>query len=145
MSSPAEGAKDLLITAGVAALVESGSAWTIKVGRIIEVPDKLLAVFDTGAAQNANPAWLLDYPTIQCIIRGPKEGYSSGWSKGLEVKDVLLGLDPTTVNGDSWDAVTCMGDLIPLKYDDLNRPLFSINFRIILEPAASGLTNRAAL
>jgi len=142
--SPAVGIKDILINEGIAALVESGNAWTVKVGRILESPDKLLACFDTPGL-NPNPKWLVDYPTAQVFIRGPIDGYQAAWEKAKEVKDALVGRDPETLNGDLWDAILGMGDLIFVRFDERNRPIFTMNFRLIIEPEASALSNREPL
>lgn len=139
MSSPAEGAASLLTSAGIAT-----SGWEIKVGRLVDKPDKLIVMMDT-PGQNPNPKWLLSYPFIQAIVRGPKDGYGAGWAKAKEVQDVLLGLEPQDVNGDRWSGVTGVGDISFVRYDDNNRPLFSVNFRLLLEPATSPLTNREPL
>lgn len=145
MVSPATSIKDIIVTEGLAvASNPSTSQWLVKVSRLTEDQDRMLSCFDT-PGQNPNPKWLLDFPTAQVMIRGDIDGYDAAWTKGKQVQDVLLGRDPEVVNGDSFYSITGLGDLVFLRYDEKNRPLFSVNFRIILEPALSAESNREAL
>ncbi len=144
MASPAISIKDMLIDDGVGAVVASGNAWTIRVGQMTEDADEMLAVFDTPGAP-PNPLWLLDFPTVQVMIRGAIDGYDAAWTKGRNVKDALLGRAPEVKNSDSFDAINGLGDLMFLRYDTKNRPLFSVNFNLIVEPATSGFATRTVL
>lgn len=140
--SPASQASVLLIAANVVSLT---GAWPVKIGRFLAAPDAMVALYDS-PGQNPNTKWLLDFAGIQAVIRGPKDDYDAAYLKGKAIKDVLLGKDPYVhTNGDRWDGVTPVGDLHFLKYDDNSRPLFSVNFRIILEPATNSLTSRTSL
>lgn len=143
MTSPAESAANVLITAGIVAA--SGASWPIFLGRLMPTPDAQVAVSDT-PGQNANPRWLLDYPTIGFIIRGPKDDYPAAVAKAKAIKDKLLGINPFDISGvGRWDGVTALGDVNFLRYDENSRPLFSLNLRIILEPVAISGDNREAL
>lgn len=144
MATPAEGAKDLLVTAAVAS-VNGASGYLIRLGRLTEGRDEMVVVRDSGAAQNPDPKWLLDYPTIQVMVRGAENDYTGAFAKIIACRDVLLGLEAQTVNGDRWDAVTGLGGAMLLHYDEKNRPVLTHNFRIILEPATTALTNRQPL
>lgn len=136
-SSPAVSAKKILEDI-------KGVTGVIMVSRLTDDSDAQIAIYDTGGFP-ANPKWLLDYPTIQIMVRGEKDDYEGAFNKAKEVFDALLGLDSQDVNGDRWVSVTAMGHINFLEYDSKSRPKFSLNFRIILEPAASGLTNREPL
>jgi hypothetical protein len=144
MGSPAAGAAGLLVDAGLGTSNATGVDWAIKVGRLTDSPDRCIAMFDT-PGQSPNPRDLLDYVAIQALIRGPKDDYAAGWQKAKDVKDVLLGMFPRDVGDDHWDGVVGMGSTAFLRYDDNNRPLFSVNFRIFLEEAQSTLTHRTPL
>lgn len=133
-NSPAYDAAQLLITAGV---VSNTGEWPIKLGRLMTSPDAQVAVSDT-PGRPANPRWLLDEPAITFLIRGNKDQYSNAWAKGKAIKDCLLGMNPVTLaSGDRWDGVLAMSDLAFLAYDENSRPTFSLNFRLIIEPAAT--------
>lgn len=145
MSSPAVGAKDLLVAAGVGVYaVAPGANFLIVLSRLKDQPDKQIVLYDTGG-QDPNPQWLLEYPTIQATIRGVSDGYVAAYAKAREVFDVLVGLPSQDLNGDRWVSVTSLGGINNLGYDDKDRPKFTINFRLIIEPATSALTHRTSL
>ncbi len=142
MPSVAEGALSLLVAAGVGDI--SSNAWTIRVGKLDAEPNRMIVLYDTGG-QNPNPRWLLDFKTFQALIRGDKDGYSAAYAKALEVQDALLGLEPQDVGPNHWSGVTGAGDIAFLRYDDKSRPLFSVNFRVLLERPTNALTHRESL
>lgn len=147
MSSPAFGAITLLVNAGLATTDESAvtsSIWLARVGRSLDKPNALINAYDTGGF-NPNTKYLLDQPTVQVMVRSEVNDYGGGYAKTQAIKDVLLGLDPQDVNGDRWSGVTMLADTAFLKYDETERALFSLNFRIFLEPPASVLSNRNPL
>lgn len=134
-----EGAKSLL------AAHAATSGWTIEVGVLPTAPDKVIMISDTGGL-DPNPKWLLDFPTLQILVRGIVSGYSTTWTEGKAVKDILLGLSSTDVNGDRWDAVNIVSDLAFIGRDESQRPQFTINFSLIVEPQVpAGGSNRSAL
>ncbi len=144
MASPAESAASLLVTAGVVVTTPTAGSYLVRVGLLTEDQDALVAIFDSGG-QNASPKFLLDFPRIACCVRGNARAYSDAYNKVRAVKDVLLGLEPQTLSGDRWCGVTGVGDIMFLKYDEKDRPLFTVNFRIILEPGTNALTHRESL
>lgn len=143
MSDIAVGAKDILEAAGVGTFVAT-SGWGIYVSKEPSTPNTTITLFNT-AGRPPNPKWLLDYPSLNIRIRGDKGGYQAVEAKAKEVKDALLGLDSQDINGDRWVSVTMASDITFIGYDNNERPMYSLNFRLIVEPAASGLTNRQAL
>lgn len=148
MASPAIGAKSLLVSATVGSATPTAD-WSIHVSKMPDgegVPDRAIAIFDTGGGEeNANPKWLLDYRTIQIRVRARQDEYADAYAKIAQCKDVLLGLPPTTVGGDEWNSVTSLGDITFLGRDDNDRPELVYNLQIIMEPADSVLTNREVL
>lgn len=134
-----DGAKSLL-TSHV-----SSSGWTIEIGVLPATPDKVIMISDTGGF-DPNPKWLLDFPTLQILVRGVVGGYLATWAEGKAVKDILLGLSSADVNDDRWDAVNILSDLSFIGVDENHRPQFTINFALIVEPQVpAGTTNRSAL
>lgn len=143
-NSPAVQVASVLIAASVGSSVSTDS-WPITVGRLMSDPDAQIALYDS-PGQTPNPKWLLDFPIVQVMVRGGKDDYPGGWSKAQDIKDVLLGRDvEILIDGDRWDGITMLGDVSFLKYDENSRPLFTANYRIIREPAASALTQREPL
>lgn len=132
------GARDVL----TAHVVTSG--WQIEIGAEIDQPNKLIMINDTGGL-DPNPKWLLDFPTLQIMVRGEINGYLDTWNEAKAVKDIMLGLDPQALNGDWWVSVTMNGDLAFIGRDEADRPLFSMNFALIIEPQSVANSNRLAL
>jgi hypothetical protein len=142
-SPPSKSIADILQTAAVGTQA-AATGWSIRIGRLFDEPDTQIAVYDT-PSPNPDPKWLLEYPHFQIIVRGNKDDYGGAWQKARDCKDVLLGMFPQVVNSDRIDGIIGVGDINFLSYDTNNRPLFSANFQIFLEPAASALTQRLPL
>lgn len=143
MASPTAGAKTLLANALVGDL-SGGTVWPIFIGEIQDAPDEQIVLSDTGGF-TPNPAWIINYLTIQAMVRGKEFGYDTAYAKTRNIQEVLLGLAPQDISGDRWCGVTGIGDVTYLRNDDRKRPLFVVNFRIIMELADSALSAREPL
>lgn len=122
------------------------SGWQIEIGISPATPDRVIQIVDTqGIGLPPNPKWLLDFPTCQVMVRGTVSGYVAAWTEARAVKDLLLGVDSQDVLGDRLVAVNMNGDLGFIGRDDKERPLFAMNFALIVEPAVTPETNRVAL
>ncbi len=141
MSDPAEGIKDLLVAASVGTFAAT-SGWGIFIGKEPKAPDSTIAIQVTGGLE-PNTIWLLDFPSVQVRVRGDKGGYVAAHAKSVEVQDALLGLPSQTINGDRWDLVVGLGGINSLGFDEQDRPLFSLNYQLTIEPATG--THRTAL
>ena len=137
MASYSVGLKDILETAGVGTFMTD-----LFIGKMPADPDANVTIQLAGG-MNANPKWLLDRPSFQVMIRGNKSEYIAAEAKALAIKNALLGLPSQDVNGDRWVQINMIGDIVPLGFDEKNRPKFSTNWGLIIEPAAG--TNRLAL
>lgn len=140
MSSPA----DTMEANTPTTVINGSTGWIGKVGKLVADPDKVAVFYDTGG-QNPNPKWLVDFVTVQCIVRADANDYSVGWNKIRQIRDYWLGFESADIGGERWVSVTCMGDIGFINYDDRDRPTFSVNFRIIIEPATNALTPREPL
>ncbi len=136
--SPAESMRTLV--EGDAGL----TAFTFIVGHGGRSQDRQIVFTDTGGLPS-NPKWLIDFPTVQVITRDTANGYKAAWNAIKVIKDLCLGLDGQTINGDRWNSVTIGSDITFLGRDANNRPEFSLNFRLIIEPQTNSNTNRLAL
>ena len=141
MSNFAEGAKDLLAAAGVGVFAAS-SGWGIFIGKIPIDPATVITIYNSGGLA-PNPKWLLDFPSLKILIRGAANGYQAAQAKAVDTKNTLLGLPSQDLNGDRWVSVTQTGDINEMGFDKNNRPMFSLNFSLIIEPATG--TNRIPL
>ena len=121
------------------------SGWALEIGAMPDKPDDTIMISDTiGFAPN--PKWLLDFPTCQVMVRGKPNSYLNAFREAKAVKDLLLGVEPfTTADGDRMVSITQQGDLGFIGRDDNMRPMFSVNFALIIEPQVVGNSNRAAL
>ncbi len=138
-NSNADNCRLLLIAGGI-----NGNI--IKIGRLPASPDQAMAIVDA-PGQAPNPKWLLDYPALQILVRGTIDDYNGAHTQARKVKDLLLGIYSLNVgpDGDRWDSVVMRGDVNYIGPDENSRPVFSLNFGLIIEPAASADTNREAL
>jgi len=120
------------------------SGWQIEIGAMPESPDKVITIYDTGG-QAPNPKWLLDFPTLQVMVRGAVGTYLDTFVEAKAVKDILLGTPSQDLNGDRWVSITQNGELGFLGRDEDERPLFSVNFALIIEPQTVTNSHRLAL
>ena len=141
MGDPAEGIKDLLVSAGVGTFAAQ-TGWGIFIFKEPMSPDTVVTVFDTGGL-SSNPKWLLDFPSVQVRVRGAIAGYQASYTKAREVLNALIGLPSQVINGDRWVAINQIGGIIGLGFDDNGRPMWTLNFALIIEPATG--THREAL
>lgn len=145
MGVPSAGAKDLIIAASVGSANPTDD-WGVHLAQLPPEPMRAIAVCDTGGtSEGPNPAWLVDYRTIQAMVRAGPNEYVAGYQKTSDIKDALLGMGAQVVGGDRWDGVTGIGDVTYLGVDDNKCHRFVMNFRIIIEPAANAITNREPL
>lgn len=136
MTAPSISAKDILTAANI------HTSWPIYIGRIPEKPDNVILIVDTGGA-SSEAKWLLDYPTITIIVRGTD--YSTSYTKAKQIKDALHSIPAQVINGDRWVSCLITGDITYLGMSDKDRPSFSLNFRLIIEPANVAADSRDPL
>lgn len=113
------------------------TGWVRYVGNLPGEPDKIAAFMDSGGL-NPWPHLRLDFPSIQVIVRGPKDSYGQAYGKARIIRDALLGLPSQDVVSEAETfrlvSVTMMGDINSIGNDTVDRPLLTINFRTIWEP-----------
>ena len=136
MKSPAVGIKDLLEAAFVGTFA-AGAGWALAVGAPMTSPDTCITCVD-GPGQSPYANLALNFPSVQVLVRGNPGDYVGAHDKGRDAIDAVLGAGYQSVNGDLWGGITQMGDLAFLGYDEKNRPIFSANFSINVEPATTG-------
>ena len=141
MAEIEDGIRDLLVAAGDGVFA-AASGWGIFIGPEPTVPDTSITIreFSAGAPM---PKWLIDFPSAQVMIRGASGGYQLAKLKARDVLNTLHSIPSQDLNGDRWDGILALSGPGYLGVDDNNRPKFSINFRLIIEPAAG--TNRIPL
>lgn len=133
------GIKDLLERSPAIGSFNSTTAtgWSIVYGKVIDFPDQLIIINRSGG-KNPNPKWNLDYPSVQIKVRGKNSDYAGGEGKAQAIKDRLLGLPSQDINGDRWTAIYLIADITSLGYDLKERPMWVLNFSLIIEPSSTG-------
>ena len=131
MNPQSEDLKDILVNAGVGTFAAT-SGWGIYISKEPASPDTVITLYDTGGSA---PEYLLDgtdmfRPNLQVRVRGEPGGYMEAWSKAKEVVDALARLEPQTINGTFYAGVWQQTDIAILQYDDNDRPILTVNFRI---------------
>lgn len=104
-------------------------------------PDLVVTVYDIGGIA-PSPKFLRDEPQVQCKVRGDVNDYQNAWIKAQEVKDILLGAQPQTLNGTDYVLFVQIGDILSLGRDENNRPMITSNWQLVREMASGG--NREA-
>jgi hypothetical protein len=133
--TPAEGIEAILVAEGVG----GDLPWIISVSRFRTDPDMQIAVIDLPGRQ---PEVLIaqSYPGAQVLVRGSKSngGYTAAYEKSREVFNVLQAIPCPAVAYP--ELVSCIARHEPaaLGYDDQSRPLFSLNFDLIITPDELG-------
>ncbi len=137
---PSKMLKDLLVTH------VASSGWQLEIGAMPDSPDEVIQLTDTVGIE-PNPKYLLDYPSVQVMTRGSANGYLDAYRESKAVKDLLLGIDSfTTADGDRVVSITQNGDLGFIGRDSKMRPMFTINWALIIVPQVPvGDSNRIAL
>ncbi len=121
------------------------SGWQTEIGAMPKEPADVIMISDTGGL-DPNPKWLLDFPTIQIMVRGIVNGYLVTAREAKAVKDLILGITSfTTSEGDRWVSATMNGDLGFIGRDENARPLFTMNIALIIEPLLGPNSNRLPL
>jgi len=132
--TPAEILKDILVTAGVG-VFNATTGWGIHVSREPDNLDTVITLFDTGGI-NPNPAWLLNFPSVQVLVRGNENQYQAMYAKAKQVVDALLGFPAQDFADQRLVSVRQEGGINFIGYDEKRRPRLSINWTLITEPFA---------
>lgn len=125
--------KDIL-EAGSIGTFGATSGWSIRISREDGEPDQMITIYDTGGFES-DPKNNIDQPTVQIRIRGNPQDYVNTRAKAMAIRALLHGPARQTVNGTVYVGIWLTGDIVFLRYDDNNRPIFTLNFRIVSEAA----------
>lgn len=134
MNSPARDVRDILATAGLAA-----GGWTLGFGNMPPASngtERYVCIYDTGGF-SPDIHIRLDKPTVQVRIRGQNGKYELAYAQALACREALLGYARKTVGGTYYLAISGMGDVALLEYDDGGRPIFFWNAMLWRQPSTS--------
>jgi len=134
--------KDRLVTDGIGTFAAT-SGWGIYISREPTTPDTSITIYETGSVTEPSPKFKLDFNTFQIRVRGARNGYAAAEAKTAAIKAALLGLGGVTLNSTKYVGIWMVTDILFLKYDEGERPIFVTNWRVAREPSSSD--NRTAL
>lgn len=135
---PSEDIKDILVTESIGTFGGT-TGWGIFIGKQPDpgtVNEQTITLFDTGG-QTPEVSVAIDKPTIQILVRGTEWDYKNTHDKCIAIRNVLHRRPTETVNTTVYDGIYQAGDITFIEYQT-NRPLFSLNFRMFVEPSATG-------
>jgi Bacteriophage minor capsid protein len=146
MTAPSIGCRAIITTCNppiaVDATYQPQADWACYVGKLPDGPSKCIAFTDTGGLPS-EPRLLLDYPTVSVMVRS--SDYVSGYNKIKDIREAILGAPEQVQGGDQWMGIVAIGNMAFIGYDPKDRPMFSANFRLYVQPAASTVENRSVV
>jgi len=143
-TSPADLLADYLCRTSFGLFPDSAdgeTAFVLKVGEMPDAPDLVVVLYDTSAPAGF-PGLLLEYAGIQVMVRGGKgaASYSSAYLMARKVRDYILGMPNAPAEFVELDGVIERGSINSLGVDDSNRPRFTNNFQLQIEPQPNTIT-----
>jgi len=131
MNAPARDIKDLLEASS------AGTGLTFGTNLFVSqepdgagVADRVVTVYDTGGGE-LDTKRTLKTPTVMVKVRGNRHGYQNGYTLAELITTTLHAVENTTVNSTRYVYIIATSDINFLGYDKLNRPSWSVNFRIM--------------
>lgn len=128
--SPADGIRAILEDLGICG---GTSGWGSRTGALHSSMDQCVAVLDSGG-RGSEVKIAIDYPTVQVLVRASKNagGYTAGYDKTRECFVALQAIDQNPAQFVTLTSCVVRGGIIPLGRDDSDRPVFSLNFNLIV-------------
>lgn len=133
--SPAEGIHAIL---SAASIIEGASGWAGKIGNLTEA-DLTVSILDRPGKQ-PEAVNGTDYPGIQVMVRGGRaaDAYSTAYAKAREIYNALHVIPQNPAPYAELTSCLARTDIAPLGNDKNDRPMFSLNFDLIVTPANPG-------
>ena len=127
MKSPAVDISAILVLSSSALSLVEGT--DLFISREPTSPNAVVTIFDTGGLEPASSTEKNEFPTIQVRVRGASD-YETAYSLMDDIKNVLHKFANQTVNSTLYQGIWASSDIIPLGYDENDRPTLTLNFRI---------------
>jgi hypothetical protein len=144
VASPAVGLKAIL-DAHPLYEAPNSNAWDLTIGKLLD-KNNTCAIMDTGAI-SSEPRLAIDYPTVQFLCQGSPDvaAYTESRAVLQKVFDLLVGISAAPALFPELTAVNARGGIQWLGYSDKERPQWSLNLSLILEPVPAAYSHRVAL
>ena len=126
--------KDLLVAEGI-----GNFGIDLFVGKEPTSPANCVTIYDTGGGEQ-NSKLAIDESSVQ--IRSRNLDYLQGYQKLNIIKNFIEGKKPTVVDGTKYIGFWTSSNIAFVKYDDNDRSVWTVNFRINREPAKGETGNR---
>ena len=89
-----------------------------------DIKDRTLITVYDAFGKTSNPRFSRDQPTIQVRVKAPTpNGYQHAYAAQQAVKDLLLGMYATVINGTNYAHCVQVVDISSLAADANNRPI----------------------
>lgn len=106
----------------------STANWVVKKGWMPPAPDRAIGIFETGGlANDGHESALIDRPTFQVRVRGPKGGYSTARTK-IAAARTALEIGNSTLGGRRYVHIVAQSEPSFMGYDENQRPELVLNF-----------------
>jgi hypothetical protein len=124
---------------GIAAVIAREGAeggWPVRIGRQAGTSARSIAIMELpGSAPEVKVA--INYPSLQLLVRGDKTEYAVTRDRAQALFEALHAIDTPDTDFPELTACLAIHDPGFIGYDDLERPMFSLNFRCILSKPAT--------
>lgn len=127
MNAPTVDIKDLLVAESDLDLTLGRNLF---IGKDPTTPRKSVSMFDSygypGKLALNDQGY--EYPSIQIRVRDTS--YTAAYDKGESIKNLLHGLNHTTINGTLYTVIYCSSGPTLLEWDDNGNVVFVLNFNL---------------
>lgn len=99
-------------------------------GRMPDDPDICIGVFQYGGQPIDEVTEDMEFPGLQVVIRGAKNGFDAGMTMAEAVRAALHGITDTTLTTTYYYRISANQSPEQMGLDANDRPLFVINFSV---------------
>lgn len=132
-NSPAFDIASYIVANNIANTSSSNKALPfIAVGMEPDIRDRTIITIYDAFGKTSNPRFSRDYPTIQIRTKAPTaNGYQHAYAAQQAVKDLILGMFATIINGTNYVHCTQVVDISSLAPDANNRPILVSTYNFV--------------
>ena len=102
-------------------------------GQMPDTPDICVAVLAYAGQPPDEVSEDMEYPGLQVMVRGEKNGFSAAMTKAYAVLNALHGVTDTTIETHYYYRISASQSPAQAGFDKNDRPLLVINFQVTKE------------